>query len=376
MKPTQNIQQEGRGHREMSPSCLLLFGAVLLTGSGTEANAENFMTSISSEWLSASDVSLLDTDFTLRRRTLDRDISASFGWAPIEMDFIPSASNLIGTPADLDDARTSVQFTWREALEETWRWNVSAGGYDGFTDYRSLWLEEYYRQLFSGLPGYRAADVRGANASIGGTYEYLPQCGMINWNVAWQSDDVSPAYEKLIGGPLVRGVSHYETWRFGLGSEHVLSPRIRFKQDAAFYHTNDRDLRYVYRGETAWAMTDEWSLRSSMEGSLEDDFHSAAVSLMMERDWNAQWFLGFQVRAYRDNGQVIDPQLMSSSSPSLDSLQLQFTVRHEGEHLVWRLSAGPYLTRYGALGTANQNFDTLYRDRDWLSMQAACTWRF
>jgi hypothetical protein len=371
------VQQQRQDIRKDVPGFPALVGVALaLAGSSALLKAENFIVSTSGEWLSASDVSLLDMDWTLRRRTLERDISASIGWAPIEMDYVPSAASLIGTPADLDDARTSFQFTWREALEETWRWNFSAGGYDGFTDYRSLWLEEYYRQLFSGIPGYREADLGGMNASIGGTYEYLPQCGMINWNVAFQSDDVSPAYEKLIGGPLVRGIDHYETWRFGLGSEHVLSPKVRFKQDAALYHTTERDLRGVYRGETAWAMTDEWSLRSSMEGSLEGDFHSAAASLMVERDWNAKWFLGLQVRAYRDNGQVIDPKLVSSSSPPLDSLQLQLALRHESEHLVWRLAVGPYLTRYGAIGVANRTFDTLYSDRDWLSMQAACTWRF
>ena len=341
-----------------------------------EWNSDDFTVSASSEWMSASDVQLLDSDVTVRWRTFDRDVSATAGWAPIVMDYIPSAANLIGVPADLDSNRTSWQFTWREGLEDRWRWNLSAGGYEGFTDYRSLWLEEYYRQLFSGVIGYRPADVGGANASIGGTYEYLPQCGMINWSLAFQTDDASPAYEKPIGGNLIRGVSSYETWRFGLGSEHVLSPTARFKQDAAAFQTTARDWRYVYRGETVWALADEWSLRSAMEGSLEGDFHSAAASLMMERDWDARWFLGIQARVYRDNGQVIDPQIVSSSSPPLDSLQMQLTLRHEGEQIVWRFAVGPYLTEYGAIGPGNRTFDTLYRDRDWLSMQAACTWRF
>lgn len=353
-----------------------LAGVSLLVADGEVLSAQDFMVSASGEWLSASDVSLLDTDLTFRWRTVEREISGTLGWAPIEMDYLPSAMNLIGRPAELEDTRESWQFTWREALEATWRWNVSAGGYTGFTDYRSLWLEEYYRQLFSGVKGYWPADVGGTNASFGGTYEYLPQCGMINWSVAWQGDDVSPAYEKIIGGPLVRGLSRYETWRVGLGSEHVLHPRLRFKQDAAAYQTTARDWRYVYRGETAWAMTDEWAMRAAVDGSREGGFHSGALTLLVERDWNAEWFLGFQVRAYRDNGQVIDPTLVSASSPPLDTLQLQLTLRHAGPRFIWRLAVGPYLTRYGALGAGNRTFETLYRDRDWLSLQAAGTWRF
>lgn len=326
--------------------------------------------------MSASDIQLFDSDLTIRWRNLERDLSTSIGWAPIHMDYIPSSASLIGKPADLDSNRASWQFTWREALEKTWRWNLSAGGYEGFTDYRSLWLEEYYRQLFSTVPGYREADVGGANVSVAGTYEFLPQCGMINWSLAFQTDDASPAYEKPIGADLIRGVSHYETWRFGMGSEHVLNPRVRFKQDAAAFQTTSRDWRYVYRGEVAWAVADEWSVRSAMDGSLEGGFHSGSFSLMLEKDWSARWFVGLQARAYRDNGQIIDPEIVSSSSPALDSLHIQLMLRHESERLVWRFAVGPYLTRYGGLGLANRTFDTLYRDRDWLSMQAACTWRF
>jgi len=363
------------------PVCLheLRFGClVFLTLPGTmlSLKADGFMLSASSEFMSASDVSLLDSDLTLRWRTLERDLSATFGWAPIAMDYIPSTVNLLGSPADLKSDRTSWQVTWREGLEETWRWNVSLGGYDGFTDYRSLWLEEYYRQVFSNVPGYYPADVGGMNVSIGGTYEYLPQCGMINWSIAWQADDVSPVYEKLIGGPLVRGISHFETWRYGIGSEHVLSPEIRFKHDAAILDTTERDLRVTYRAEVLWAVTEDWTLRSSLDGSLEGDFHSSGVSAMIEKDWDARWFLGLQLRAYRDNGQIVDPQLVSSASPPLDSLSVNLTIRHETEHVVWRLSAGPYLTRYGALSQGNRTFDTLYRDRDWLGIQGACTWRF
>ncbi|MEI7954544.1 MAG: hypothetical protein WCJ66_05195 [Verrucomicrobiota bacterium] len=51
--------------------------------------------------------------------------------------------------------------TWREGLITPWRWTVSGGGCVGYTDYRSTWLNEYYRLMFSGVPGYRVANPRG-----------------------------------------------------------------------------------------------------------------------------------------------------------------------------------------------------------------------
>jgi hypothetical protein len=351
-----------------------LVAAAMLTN--MRADGQQSSVGLSNEVTKAADVFLADSELNVRWRNLQREVSLTAAAATLQMDYLPSEVDLLGKFQELEDSRCTGQLTWREGLDQPWRWIFSAGGYEGFTDYRSLWLNEYYRQLFSGTSGYQAADVGGLNASIGGTYEYLPQSGMLNWSVGWQMDDVAPPYEKTVDGPLVRGLSRYETWRYGLGSEHVLSPWLRFKQDVTAFQTTSRAWRYAYKAETACAITDTWVARLSAEGSREAGFYSGAVGLQVEHDWESRWFAGIMVRAYRDNGQILDPLLISGSPPPLDTLQALMTLRYSGPDLTMRLAVGPYLTRYAEPAPGTLRFSTLYRDRDWLNMQVSLTKRF
>lgn len=349
----------------------LVFALVPLPASGQEVTL-----GWSTEIARAPDIFLEDSEMNARWKDLKREISLMLGASQIDLDYLPPKVNILGVVNERDELKKSGQFTWREGLDQRLQWNLTCGAYQGFTDYRSLWLDEYYRQLFSTVAGYQTADVGGLNASIGGRYEYLEASGLINWSVGWQQDAVSPAYEKIIFGPLVRGESNLTTWRFGLGSEHVLMSRLRVKQDAALIQSTARADRYAYSAEAACALTDAWTARLRLEGVKEEDFHAASMALWVERDWAGKWFVGVTVRAYRDNGQILDPLLISGSAPPLDSLLVQATLRYSGTHATWRLGAGPYLTHYAALGPGTARFAPLYQDRDWLAVQAAWAWKF
>lgn len=339
-------------------------------------HGQDYTVGLSSEMAYSQDISLRDSEVFVRRRDAKREVTLFLGAADIDLDYRLPPQNLLGLDKDLSETKESGLISWREGLDQRLQWNITAGLYQGFTDYRSLWLDEYYRQLFSGVPGYQDADVRGGNVGIGGRYEYLKATGFINWSVGWQQDDVSPAYEKIIFGPLLRGTSELETWRCGVGSEHVLTPRLRFKQDAAAIDTTDRAWRYTYAAESVWAVTDEWTLRSRLDGSKEAEFHSLLGALLVERDWEARWFAGIALRVYHDNGQIIDPLLVSGAAPALDSYQLQLTLRYSDPRATWRLAIGPYLIRYAETTASNAQFAPLYQDRDWLALQGSWNLRF
>jgi hypothetical protein len=330
----------------------------------------------SSELASAADVFLSDSDLNARWRNPHRELSLLLGVGQINLDYLPPKINILGVSNERNETKESCQFTWREGLDQRLLWNLSCGAYQGFTDYRSVWLDEYYRQLFGSVAGYETADVGGVNASMGGRYEYLEASGLVSWSVGWQQDAVSPAYEKIIFGPLQQGEDTLTTWRFGLGSEHVLTPRLRFKQDPALILSTARDNRYAYSAETVWAITDAWTARLRAEAVKEAEFHSISGGLLVERDWDGKWFAGMAVRAYRDNGQILDPLLISGSAPPLDSLLAQLTLRYSGPNATWRIAVGPYLTRYAELTPGTARFAPLYRNRDWLAVQGAWSWHF
>ena len=93
---------------------------------------------------------------------------------------------------------------------------------------------------------------------------------------------------------------------FRIRSEHVLTERLRFKQDAAAIDTTDRAWRYIYAAETAWAVADEWTMQLRLEGTKEAEFHSLLGALLVVRAWEARWFAGIGLRVYHDNGQPIN----------------------------------------------------------------------
>lgn len=349
-----------------------LLGAILLPGTTALAHTAG----VSSELLTCDDITLNHTEAFARWTDYGREITLAGGPATTALDYLPAPTDLIGVPVHRSDTRHDLLLSWRETLSSDWQASASVGGYSGYTDYRSLWIDEYYRQLFAPVPGYQRADPHGLNASLGGSYEYLPASGRLTWSLGWQYDQVSPGYEKLIGGPLVRGRDQLDTVRLTVGSEHVLNPRLRVRQDLSFINTTARDGRQGYGAEAACALAEHWTARLRLEGVKESEFHSASAALLLEYDWSARWFAGLSLRLYRDNGQLTDPTLVSSGAPALDTRQLQASFRYAGPRLSGRLAVGPYQTRYASLSTGSAQFATLYQDRDWLALQTALAWTF
>ena len=82
----------------------------------------------------------------------------------------------------------------RQRLGERWTLLGSGGLYDGFADYRSRWLDEYYRQQFSTIPGYQKADPKGFNVSAGLRWEYAPTTAFLQVEGGYLWDQIAPGY--------------------------------------------------------------------------------------------------------------------------------------------------------------------------------------
>src|SRR6185503_10816311 len=130
-------------------------------------------------------------------------------------------------PVNLSETYWAGQLALKGDLAPGWKWLANGGYYDGFADYKSIWLEEFYRQSFSALPGYEETDPWGFNVSGGTRWEYLPTAGFAQAEVAYQRDAVSPSYDKPVFEPLIRGLDLIETWIGRVSSENVLTRRLR-----------------------------------------------------------------------------------------------------------------------------------------------------
>ena len=334
------------------------------------------------EALLASDFRLYQTGVTWTENRGAWDIRFQASGQRFDLDYLPAPSDLISRPSELLEDQFSLQGRFRVRFADRWQAELSGGGYDGFADYRSVWLDEYYRQYFQTVPGYLKAEPGGWNLAPGVRWEYVPSSAWLQASLVIQQDEVSPGYEVLIaqGKPprsvLVRGTGELDTLAGSVGLENILSRRIRIQQNLRFTDTTDRDLRYEYQGLLRWAVAERWVARGTAGVTLEPpQFHAYQGQVALERDWQDRWFVGLFARYYSDDGLVRDPKIVSNASPPLETWQVGLTLRRQSERWGAQVSAGPYWNRYDPVPFISRHFSTLYADRDWLWVQAALNFR-
>ncbi|RKX34360.1 MAG: hypothetical protein DRP71_07360 [Verrucomicrobia bacterium] len=331
------------------------------------------------ESLSSSDIFLFNSD-ALRRQVQESgywELWLSYGRIHIDYEPVPEA-DVIGEATRLEEPNASIQLTKRFIRTPFLEYRISGGGYYGFTDHSSLWLNEYYRQQFSGLDGYIEAEPWGFNLSAGFKWDSRSAVGVLGVAAIFQQDDVSPGYDRPLFQPLERGNDRLYTGSLLFEQESVISKRARVRNQVQLTQTTDRELRYRYNGNLNLALAENWVMRfegaityEAVEAEDETDFTSYSGGVTVEYDWDQRWFLGFTGRRYQDNGQIETSILISSGPPALETTHLGVSLRHQRGVTSWSLSLGSYRTEYDEIASPIRPFGNLYRDRDWLSAAAS-----
>ncbi len=121
---------------------------------------------------------------------------------------------LFGFAQRLHEDRFAGQATLRPKLAESVTLILSGGAYEGFQDYRRVWIDNYYRQQYDNPnfptipPGYTEADPKGWNVAAGFRWEYRPAVGFVEVRAGYNLDVVAPGYvfdQSRPVDPLVRG---------------------------------------------------------------------------------------------------------------------------------------------------------------------------
>jgi hypothetical protein len=333
--------------------------------------------------LKASGVTLTESGVGYRQTRSETEFSFTASYDTMDLDYEPADVDIISVPANLGEHRLGIQSSVRRRLVSSLTLLGSIGGYEGYSDYRSAWLNEYYRQYYSEVPGYRKAHPWGYNVSAGLRWEYRPTTSFLQVDAVYSRDNVSPGYEMvLLEAPAFGSALHHttrtlHTTGLRLSFENILTPRLRMLNELQIADTTDRSARYSYQGSLNWAVAERWVLRSVASLSLESpDFHSFSAGATVERDWNQRWFVSLFGRYYKDNGEVENPQLINAASPALETVQAGIGLRWQGARVSWKVIAGPYLTRYALVTFGTEPFARLYRNRDWVSAQTAFAYTF
>lgn len=327
------------------------------------------------EGLAAPDLRLTQSRLTYGQARPDVEWAASVALATYGVDYAPASFDFLGRSTRLETTRASGQIEGRFRISETATLLASGGAYHGFTDYRSLWLDEYYRQQFSPLPGYVEADPRGENGSIGFRWEYLPASGYFQADISFLHDAIAPGYEIDFTG-LMRGREDLASVVYHLGSENILTRRIRIQNDIRLTDTTDRELRFAYLGGINVALGERWVVRANVGFTHEEPTFRAVFSgLTVEVEPAKGWLISLSGRYYTDTGEI-ENALFSAAAPGVDTWQVGLGVRRVwGRHSL-KLFGAPYFTRYEPFGIGTAFFQNLYKSRDWGLIQIAYAGEF
>ncbi len=361
--------------------CRFIFAAKLSLGSPFLAKAvDTLETSFESLESDLFQISLLTAQATDQ---LDAwEIQATVSHSNYDLEFKPVSFDFLGIETLIKTSTLSANLNASRELRDALNLDLGIGYRDGFTDYRSVWLDTYFDQHFSpleGVPGhelYQNFEPSASSFSSGLSWEYIPANATATVSVSRIQDRVSPGYEIDFDG-ITRGELVLATNSLSLTTENVLTPRLRSRLALTASETSARDTRYS--GEIALnaAIGDKVIWRNKIGASTEaPQFEAYFFDTTLEfatSDSNAVYF---QARRYDDTGEIENALLFSTASPGLRNDSLAIGYRYTGDKWSASISATHSHSDFEETNINTDFFRNLYTDDDWLTLQFAVAKRF
>ncbi|MGJ8724511.1 MAG: hypothetical protein ACSHYB_08135 [Roseibacillus sp.] len=279
--------------------------------------------------------------------------------------------------------------TWGTSLtlayQATDTLSVSGGGryYDGFADYQSIWIAEYYDQFVGGagsVAGYDAAEPYGWAYDLGVVWDYR-RGGRLTASFSYGQDEIVPAWSR-VPNPItfrpepVPTRSDFITYSGSLNWEQALNENLKTQLIFRATGTTDRQVRYQLQNNWAWAMTDKLTLRGQVGATYENpNFEAYYGGLNLNYEIASGWHAGLGARIYHDSGEFTTAGF-NTAAPELDSSEISASLAWKGSETSVRLSFGFFDSNYGALGADNEFFSGLYQDRHFLVSRLAISHQF
>lgn len=335
-------------------------------------------------------------DITLTQSTVawfDRagrwEWNAALSGATFQLDYQPVVEDLFGYSTTLSQSRVSGLAAFRYAASERLTLLASASAYNGYADYQSLWINEFYQQSFTGLPGLEEPDPSGVNGSGGFRWEYRRGTGFVETSLVRAHDVIAPGYDEvidpdegLVGVTPLRAEIITLAWSVKL--ENALTRRLRSQLEFRLASQSETGLRLSGIGSLNYAPAEHWVVRLEAGYTTEapDELSQAAQfrggwgALAVNRHFGEHWWLSLSGRGYTDNGEIQDSISFSTAAPPLSAIQVSLGIRGVWGPHSFKVAGGPYFTDYGAVDFGTLFFANLYRDRTYGVVQVAYRYEF
>ncbi|MBM3839358.1 MAG: hypothetical protein FJ398_15590 [Verrucomicrobia bacterium] len=148
------------------------------------------------EAMFASDILLTQGTIGYGQSRGPTEWTLSYAHNTFDLDYRPAPFDFLGFDRSVSENRNALQAGLKQRLFAPLTLLGAGGFYDGFADYRSAWLNEYYRQHFSALPEYQEAQPNGQNVSAGLRWEYLPATGFFQAEAGFLKNKIVDHYRK------------------------------------------------------------------------------------------------------------------------------------------------------------------------------------
>ena len=326
--------------------------------------------------LASSDIQILGGSVSYGQKKGGTDWRLSFTHNSIAEDYEPYKQfDFLGYSEKINTDYNGGQSSLRQKLNDKLSLQVAGGAYNGFTDFRSLWLATYYKQQFETFfpDQYEQPNPQGFNAASGLRWEYQPTTGFVEAGFLYAYDQIAPGYEMDPNtGDLLRGREILHTYSPTLKFENVLTARVRTLNEFQLTLTSGREPRYAYRGSVNVALAERWVWRTAGGYTHEDPTLRAwFAGSTLECEVAPKWLVHVSGRYYHDTGEIENSLLISSAAPGLATWQVGGGLRYAGERMSFSLSIAPVFASYQPVDVGTRPFTNLYKDRTWISAQVA-----
>lgn len=340
-----------------------------------------------SEMVWSSDIVVSDSGMTYRRQIDKLEAEAALAYTSYEIDYRPFREfDFFGFEEHLHEDRFRGRANLRYTIVDRVTLIGGGGVYDGYSNYRRVWIANRYRQKydhpdFPRIPGYVEPDPKGWNATGGARWEYIPRAGFAEMTFGYAMDQTAPGYEDGEDSAgnylLLRGRERLHTRTVTVSSENVLASWLRSLNEFFLFDTSARELRFSYKGSLNIALAPAWIVRAYGGITTEEprfDAHFLGATLEWEPLKN--FFLNVTGRYYEDNGEIEDSLLTSNAAPPLRSLEAGVGLRYAWKRSALKVGIAAFHTNYDPIGVGQSEFTHLYSDRKWGLAQIAYSWQF
>lgn len=328
---------------------------------------------LAAESLSSGDIDIHTYDLQFSGVEQEWTLEGRMSLATYRESYVPV---LFGTDETLTEQTLQATLGLTREWSKAWSGTLSLSAYDGFSDYRSIWISEYYSQLFGAFSTYQAPEPYGYSISAAPSWSYLRGSGTAKLSVFYAVDEIAPgwSFDSAAGVP-APGDDLLETFGASFTIDQAVNPWLKGRLMVSARNTEDRDPRLGV--VNSWAAT-KGPLSMRVTGGYSEEspsFDSSHVAAILEWNFLPEWSANIGVRTYRDSGEI-QSSGFNALAPPVETSEIFGGLTWDKGDLTVSAGIGFLESDYDPLSEDNEFFGNLYKDRDWLTFRFAASYKF